>query len=251
MSLLEIQNLSVSTQERQVLKDISFSVGTGECIGLLGPNGAGKTTLLRSAQGMLDHQGTSSLAKMSSSERAKHTAWLPQSREIVWPIDVETLVMLGRIPHMSGGQRATAEDQKLVDEAIATMGLESFRQRNATQLSGGEQARVLIARALAQDTPLIMADEPAAGLDPAQQILTMQAFEEIAAHGRSVIVSLHDLGLAARHCSRLIMLHEGAIIADGTPEEVLTLERLAQVYGINAFYQNTDEGPIFAPLGVI
>ena len=251
MSLLEIQNLSVSTQERQVLKDISFSVGTGECIGLLGPNGAGKTTLLRSAQGLLEHQGTSSLAKMSSSERAKHTAWLPQSREIVWPIDVETLVMLGRIPHMSGGQRATTEDQQLVDEAIATMGLESFRQRNATQLSGGEQARVLIARALAQDTPLIMADEPAAGLDPAQQILTMQAFEEIAANGRSVIVSLHDLGLAARHCSRLIMLHEGAIIDDGTPEEVLTLERLAQVYGINAFYQNTDEGPIFAPLGVI
>lgn len=251
MKLLEIQNLSVSTQERQVLNNINFSVGKGECIGLLGPNGAGKTTLLRSSQGMLEHQGNSSLATMSPANRAKHTAWLPQSREIVWPIDVETLVMLGRIPHMSGGQRATAEDQRLVDEAIATMGLESFRTRNATQLSGGEQARVLIARALAQDTPLIMADEPAAGLDPAQQILTMQAFENIAASGRSVIVSLHDLGLAARHCSRLIMLHEGAIIADGTPEEVLTLDRLAQVYGIHAFYQNTDEGPIFAPLGVI
>lgn len=251
MKLLEIQNLSVSTQERQVLNNINFSVSKGECIGLLGPNGAGKTTLLRSAQGMLEHRGNSSLAAMSPAHRAKHTAWLPQSREIVWPIDVETLVMLGRIPHMSGGQRATAEDQRLIDEAIATMGLESFRTRNATQLSGGEQARVLIARALAQDTPLIMADEPAAGLDPAQQILTMQAFEDIAASGRSVIVSLHDLGLAARHCSRLIMLHEGAIIADGTPEEVLTLDRLAQVYGINAFYQNTDEGPIFAPLGVI
>ena len=251
MTLLKVENLSVTTNERQVLKDISFTVKDGECIGLLGPNGAGKTTLLRSALGILEHQGHSSLAEMPAAKRAKHTAWLPQSREIVWPIDVETLVMLGRIPHMSGGQRATAEDQKLVDEAIATMGLESFRQRNATQLSGGEQARVLIARALAQDTPLIIADEPAAGLDPAQQILTMQAFEEIAANGRSVIVSLHDLGLAARHCSRLIMLHEGAIIANGTPEEVLTLDRLAQVYGINAFYQNTDDGPIFAPLGVI
>jgi iron complex transport system ATP-binding protein len=251
MNLLNVENLSVANQERQVLKNISFSVKEGECIGLLGPNGAGKTTLLRSTLGLLDHQGHSSLAAMSAAKRAKHTAWLPQSREIVWPIDVETLVMLGRIPHMSGGQRATAEDQRLVDEAIATMGLESFRQRNATQLSGGEQARVLIARALAQDTPLIIADEPAAGLDPAQQILTMQAFEEIAASGRSVIVSLHDLGLAARHCSRLIMLHEGAIIADGSPEEVLTLDRLAQVYGINAFYQNTEEGPIFAPLGVI
>ena len=251
MNLLEIHNLSVRAQERQVLKDISFSVGAGECIGLLGPNGAGKTTLLRSSLGLLEHQGHSSLAAMTSTHRAKHTAWLPQSREIVWPIDVETLVMLGRIPHMSGGQRATKIDQQLVDEAIATMGLESFRQRNATQLSGGEQARVLIARALAQDTPLIMADEPAAGLDPAQQILTMQAFADLAKSGRSVIVSLHDLGLAARHCTRLIMLSDGVIVADGTPEEVLTLDRLAQVYGINAFYQNTKDGPVFAPLDVL
>jgi iron complex transport system ATP-binding protein len=176
---------------------------------------------------------------------------MPQTREIAWPVTVETLVMLGRIPHMAGGGRPTLEDHARVGAALAAMDLSDYRCRTATRLSGGEQARVLIARALAQDTPLIVADEPVAGLDPAHQISTMQTFSALAGEGRSVIVSLHDLGLAARHCTRLILLSKGGIVADGTPGDVLTLDRLAQVFGIRAFYRNTEDGPVFQPLAVI
>jgi iron complex transport system ATP-binding protein len=131
------------------------------------------------------------------------------------------------------------------------MGLEPFRNRVATALSGGEQARVLLARALAQDTPLLMADEPVAGLDPAQQIRSMRVLRALADEGRGVVVSLHDLGLAARHCTRLLVLHQGALVADGAPEAVLTPELLAGVFDIIAHRADTPEGPSFQPLATV
>ncbi|QBF30195.1 ABC transporter ATP-binding protein [Thalassococcus sp. S3] len=251
MTLLSIDSLSVSLRDRDVLRHVSFNVDRGECIGLLGPNGVGKTTLMRAALGLIPHQGQSSIAELKPAERAQQAAWMPQAREIAWPVTVETLVMLGRLPHLASGQRPTSQDHALVDAALAAMDLNSLRSRTATRLSGGEQARVLIARALAQDTPLIVADEPVAGLDPAHQISTMRTFAGLAQSGRSVIVSLHDLGLAARHCTRLILLSEGTIVADGTPADVLTLDRMAQVFGIRAFYRDTEEGPVFQALEVI
>ena len=126
-----------------------------------------------------------------------------------------------------------------------------MRHRPATELSGGEQARVLIARALAQDTPLLLADEPIAGLDPAHQIATMETFSNLALQGKSSLVSLHDLGLAARHCSRLLLLGNGGLVADGPPEDVLTPELLAEVFGISAWFQNTDAGPVYQSLKVL
>jgi iron complex transport system ATP-binding protein len=130
------------------------------------------------------------------------------------------------------------------------MGLEGFRRRRATELSGGEQARVLIARALAQATPLLIADEPIAGLDPASQIATMLVFRALAEEGRAVIVSLHDLGLAARHCTRLLMMGAGQLVADGPPAEVLTADNVARVFGVTAFWADTPQGPVFQPLEV-
>lgn len=251
MTLLNVDNLSVTLRDRNVLQGVSFDVDPGECIGLLGPNGAGKTTLMRAILSLIPHEGRSSMADMSPTERAKTAAWMPQAREIAWPVTVETLVMLGRIPHMSSGQQPRQEDHSKVSDALSAMDLDEFHTRTATRLSGGEQARVLIARALAQDTPLIVADEPIAGLDPAHQIATMETFAGLAQAGRSVIVSLHDLGLAARHCTRLILLSDGKIVADGPPAGVLTLDRMADVFGIRAFYQDTEDGPIFQPLEVI
>jgi iron complex transport system ATP-binding protein len=131
------------------------------------------------------------------------------------------------------------------------MELDDKRHRAASRLSGGEQARVLIARALAQDTPLLMADEPTAGLDPAHQISTMQTFGELVRAGRSVLVSLHDLSLAARHCTRIVMLGDGGMAADGLPQDILTPERLAHVFHITAWYRNTEDGPVYQPLEVI
>ncbi|MBE1284204.1 MAG: ATP-binding cassette domain-containing protein [Rhodobacteraceae bacterium] len=251
MSLLSVRSLSVTLRNRPVFRDVSFEIGPGEFVGLLGPNGAGKTSLMRASLGLIRADGDSSLAQMSASDRARAVAWMPQSREIAWPIPVERLVALGRLPHLPQGRTLPPAEQAYVDRAIERMGLDAFRGRAASRLSGGEQARALIARALAQDTPLLMADEPAAGLDPAHQISSMQVFADLAAEGRSALVSLHDLGLAARHCTRLILMAEGGILADGPPAEVLSTELMAQAFGISIWHRETENGPVFQPLEVL
>ena len=250
MSLLTLRDLTVRRGTCPVVDHVSLTVGSGECVGLIGPNGAGKTTLLRAALGLLPATGESTLAALPALQRARTAAWMPQAREIAWPVTVERLIALGRIPHLPRGARLRPEDRAAVDAAIARMGLESYRDRIATQLSGGEQGRVLIARALAQETPLLIADEPIAGLDPAHQIATMQVFEQLAREGRSVVVSLHDLGLAARHCTRLLMLERGRLAADGAPSEVLTPQNVDRVFGVSAFYEDTAQGPVFQPMAV-
>lgn len=246
MNLLTLSALTVRRGTCPVADRVTLTIAPGECVGLLGPNGAGKTSLLRGAMGLLPHEGGSSLADLPPAARARAAAFLPQGREIAWPVTVETLVALGRSPH-----GAADPDDHAVSRALDRMGLALYRQRRATELSGGEQARVLIARALAQDTPLLLADEPVAGLDPEAQIRTMQVFADLAAEGRGVLVSIHDLGLAARHCSRLVLMHRGQLVADGPPREVLTEDRLAQVFGIRGFHAETPDGPVFQPLGVV
>ena len=250
MSVLTVENMKVSRGPCEVFRNVGFKLYAGELVGLVGPNGAGKTTLMRACLGLLKSKGYSSLASLPESERAKTAAWMPQSREIAWPVTVETLVGLGRTPHIPLGRKMTPADRTLIDRAIDYMELQTFRHRNATRLSGGEQARVLIARALAQDTPLLLADEPIAGLDPAHQISTMKIFSRLAQEGRTIVVSLHDLGLAARHCTRLIMLGQGRLAADGRPSDILTAERIAQVFGISAFFEKTSKGPVFQALEV-
>lgn len=248
MTVLRLNGLTVNMHDRTVLRDISLQVDAGEFVGLIGPNGAGKTTLMRAALDLIPFTGHSNLAELSARQRARTVAWMPQSREIAWPVTVETVVSLGRLAH---GRAGTPDDQALVDAALDRMDLADLRHRPATQLSGGEQARVLIARALAQDTALLMADEPTAGLDPAHQIATMQTFAALAVEGKSVITSIHDLGLAARHCSRLILLGKHQLIADGRPSQVLTAKNLADVFGISAWLQDSDNGLLCQPLEVV
>jgi iron complex transport system ATP-binding protein len=251
MSLLTLDALTVTRGSCPVVDQVTLSVAAGECVGLIGPNGAGKTTLMRAAQGLLPFSGHSSLAALRSAERARSVAWMPQERVIAWPVSVETVVALGRIPHLPRGSRLQDQDRAAVDAALSRMGLSEMRHRTATALSGGEQARVLIARALAQETALLMADEPTAGLDPAGQIASMQVFADLARGGRGVVVSLHDLGLAARHCTRLVLLHQGQLIAEGAPQAVLSEQNLREVFGIAAHFTQTDKGPVFQPLEVL
>ncbi|WP_166435385.1 MULTISPECIES: ABC transporter ATP-binding protein [Paracoccus] len=248
MTMLELRALSFHRGGQAVLDSIDLSIGAGEFVGLLGPNGAGKTTLLRAALGLLPARGHSSLARLSVRERARAAAYMPQGREIAWPMPVEALVALGRIahPHSVG-----ATDRAAIERAIAALHLDPLRHRRATELSGGEQARTLIARALAQETPLLIADEPIAGLDPAAQIDAMRLFRRLAGQGHAVLASLHDLGLAARHCTRLILLHQGRIAADGPPQAVLTAANLARVFGITAHLAQGPGGILFQPLDTI
>lgn len=248
MTLLTLTDLTVLRSQRPVLNGVTLTVRPGEFIGLIGPNGAGKTTLLRAVLGLLPHQGQSSLAQLPPKQRARAVAFLPQGREIAWPVSVETVVALGRGPHLGSDAGA---DRRAIDRALARMGLDPLRHRPATALSGGEQARVLIARMLAQETPLILADEPVAGLDPEAQLRSMQVFADLAAEGRGVVASIHDLGLAARVCTRLILLDRGRIVADGAPRDVLSVGNLAHVFGVRGFHAETPDGPVFQPTGLL
>ncbi len=244
------RDVTVNRGSTPVVKSVSLTIAPGEVVGLIGPNGAGKTTLMRAALGLLPFFGSCSLAEMPVSSRARYATWLPQDREIAWPIPVETLVALGRTPHGASISRLSSQDAEAVRRALEKADMWAFRDRIATQLSGGEKARVLLARALAQETPMLLADEPIAGLDPAHQIATMQVFNTLASDGRSVLVALHDLGLAARFCSRLVLMQAGRMVADGRPEDVLTAHNLAEVFGIDAYRVETADGLVLQPLGL-
>lgn len=255
MTRLAVENLGVDLGSRRVIENVSFAVGKGEFVGLVGPNGAGKSTLLRALCGLLPVDGAvmldgKSAVRMAAGERAFSMAFLPQERDVAWNISVEALVMLGRSPHLSAFSAPGPDDRAAVDAAIARLNLDAFRQRPVTELSGGERARVLIARALAQETPLLLADEPTAGLDPAHNLGVMALFADLAREGRSVIASTHDLGLAAAHCSRLILLDHGGIVADGAPADVLTPERLRTVYFVETYIGEADGQMIVQPVAL-
>ncbi|MEQ8823320.1 MAG: ABC transporter ATP-binding protein [Filomicrobium sp.] len=251
--LLNVEKLSVHLGKRQVVEDLSFDLDAGECVGLIGPNGSGKSTLMKALMGLLPSKGAArigghDLFAIAGQERARRIAYLPQEQQVVWPISVEALVMLGRAPYRSGFAPPSPDDVAAVEEAIVAMDLVELRHRSARELSGGERARVLIARTLAQQTPLLFADEPTAGLDPAHQIALMETFCAMANNGRTVLACLHDLALAAQWCDRLLLLDEGRILAAGAPLDVLTPENLSTVYGVSAFFADSDHGPVVVPV---
>ena len=255
MTLLEIEGITVRRGPCPVLDAVSLTLRPGELTGLVGPNGAGKTTLMRAALGLIPAEGRVTLGGtplryLTPRDRALRAAYLPQDREIAWPLTVEAVAALGRHPHRRPGAALSPADRAAIDRALARADATALRHRPATELSGGERARVLIARALAQEAPLLVADEPTAGLDPAHQLGLMRTFAELAAAGHGLLVSLHDLTLAARHCRRLVLMHEGRIAADGAPEAVLTPEALARVYGITARFTRDAAGPIVLPTGL-
>jgi len=254
MSALVVQDLSVTLGRRAVLDGVSFTAKKGELIGLVGVNGAGKSTLLRALVGLLPSHGDMEvdgvdLRHISAGERARRIAYLPQEREIAWPIAVADLVALGRTPHRKPFAPLAHADFEAIDRAMARMDVEHLRAVPATELSGGERARALIARALAQEAPLLLVDEPTAGLDPGHQIDLMQELTDLTAGGTTVLVCIHDLALAARWCSRILLVDAGTLKADGLPEHVLSHEMLGSIYGITAHIAEVDGRTIIQPLG--
>jgi iron complex transport system ATP-binding protein len=243
-----VEHLTVRRGPATVVNDVTLSITPGELVGLIGPNGAGKTTLMRAALGLLPFDGFASLAALAPRDRSRQAAWLPQDRDIAWPVSVETLVALGRTPYLAAGRKLSTADKTAIARALTRMDLQALAQRTATELSGGEKARALIARVLAQETPVILADEPVAGLDPAHQIAAMKVFRSLAMENRSVLVSLHDLGLAARYCDRLVLLDHGRIVADGPPRHVLDDARLRAVFAIGGHWSETPVGEVFTLL---
>ncbi|WP_333834764.1 ABC transporter ATP-binding protein [Rubrimonas sp.] len=246
--LLEVEGLSVTLDHRVVVDNAALVVRPGEVVGLIGPNGAGKSSLLRAALGLVPASGARRLAgrdaeRLTPAARARVAAFMPQGREIGWPLSVRALAGLGR-------PGDGPDDRAAVAETLARLGLQAMADRPATRLSGGEQARALMARALAQDAPLIVADEPCAGLDPAQALALVAVLRGEAARGRGVLLTLHDLGLAANGCDRLAVMQGGCIVADAPPAEALTAPLLAAVYGVSVHLDRAGSALIVQPLAL-
>jgi iron complex transport system ATP-binding protein len=250
MSRLIASGLGVARGGMTVLGALALAVAPGEVVGLLGPNGAGKTSLLRTlarleppAAGRIELDGRP-LEAFGRAELARLVAFLPQPSEAAWPITVENLVSLGRLPFRSPFARTTEADRTAIDDAIVACDLEELRGRPVTTLSAGEASRAFLARALAGQPRLLLADEPTANLDPAHQITAMTVLRSVAERGGSVIMAQHDLPLAARFCDRLVLLGRGRLVAQGRPSEVLTPDNLAAVFGIRGRYPH-DRGEEF------
>jgi iron complex transport system ATP-binding protein len=258
MSTLAATAIGVTLGGRRVLDRVELAVASGEVVGLLGPNGAGKSTLLRVLANVLEAQRGElrfdgrHVHTMPRTELAKHIAYLPQGAECHWPMAVEQVVALGRLPHRQSWRQfwtpMNQYDWDCVAAAMATTDVEQFRGRSIGALSMGERARVLVARAVAGEPRILLADEPVAGLDPAHQLEVMAMLERMAAEGAAVVVVLHDLTLAVRHCNRLALLGGGRLVASGDADTVLSTEHLRDCFGIRALSGESADGPFVIPV---
>ena len=244
---LIVRNLGFSYGERCILDAINATLKAGKFTVILGPNGAGKSTLLACLAGLLGPQtGGASLhdadiARMAPTDRARQIGLLPQGAETHWAITSEALVALGRIPHMRG-TGPSADDRRAITTAMSATATEGFADRPVTQLSGGERARVLLARVLAGEPEWILADEPLANLDPGYQLDILDLLRQQARNGKGVVAVLHDLHHAVRFADHVVLLHQGFVFAQGAVDHVITAQNLANVYGIDALLSKDEEG---------
>ncbi len=244
---LSAHNLCFAHGNQPTLHTINATFDNGKFTVILGPNGAGKSTLLACLAGLLKpDQGTARLAgadisAMPAMTRARYIGLLPQGAETHWAISAQALIALGRIPHVRGAG-ASAQDRKAIASAMSATATEEFAKRPITKLSGGERARVLLARVLAGEPQWLLADEPLANLDPGFQIDILGLLRQVAHDGKGVIAVLHDLHHAVRFADHILLLHEGKLFAQGSVEDVITTANLAKVYGIDANLFKDDDG---------
>lgn len=243
---LELIDVTARIGGRPVLDGVSLTLRSGELVAICGPNGAGKTSLLRAALGLLRVEagavrvGGAALATLSPRDRAAALAYLPQERRLAWNMPAVEVAALGA-PFLSG------------DEALARAraGLEALdaghlADRGVAEMSGGERARVALARALASDAARLLADEPVAGLDPEAQMLVLQRLADRARAGAGGLVTLHDLGLAARFADRVVVLANGRLAADASPTQALNPGILSSVFGLDARWVDGPDGPMLS-----
>lgn len=254
IEILTATGLDVSLGGRQVLFDFDLGVKPGELVMVVGPNGAGKTTLLRAIAGIVPAKGriaieNDPLQAISAAERAQRIAYLPQGHVFHWPLPVEDIVALGRLPR-GGGADLSETDRVAVERAMTATGVTDYVGRAVTTLSGGERARVALARVLATQARVILADEPTAALDPRYQLVVLDILYRHARDGGAVVAVLHDLGLAARWADRIVVIDQGRKVADGAPRDVLTKERLNETFGVSAQIVTLVDAPVVIPWAV-
>lgn len=237
--MLDIQSISVCYGSRLILHEISLQVQRGEVLAVVGPNGAGKTTLIRTVSGLLRPKDGKifvmgqDLENLSPTERARRLAVVPQARNLPGAYTVQQTVLMGRTPHLDWLGRAHSPDYARVQEVLSWTNILDLSERRVGELSGGEQQRVLLARALAQNTPILLLDEPTAHLDLQHQSIVLSLVAKAACEqGLSVILAAHDLNLVALYADHVAMMVEGSIRAKGTPQEVLTSENIEAAYHV-------------------
>lgn len=246
MSLLSLEKVQARLGKAVVLDGVDLSVAAGEVVALCGPNGAGKSSVIRAAVGLLEttggqvRLGGTQIADLSHRQRAERAAYLPQERRIAWNLPAVEVAALGA-PFLPGAEALTR-----AVAALDEVGAGHLADRGVAEMSGGERARVLLARALVVDAPLLLADEPIAGLDPDAQRLVLERLRARADDGAGVLVSLHDLTLAATMADRVVVLDLGRVVADAVPIRALSPAVLRQVFGLDGGWIEGPNGPLLA-----
>lgn len=241
---LKIEGLTLSRGKRTVVHDVSLSVTPGELVALVGPNGAGKTSLIQAVCGLLKPDAGrvwlegADLVTLGPRNRARALAYLPQDGTVAWNLPAIEVVALGAVFLEPDGARARAT------AALEEVEAGALADRGVAELSGGERARVLLARVLASEAGLILADEPVAGLDPEGQLLVLERLKARAGAGQTVVASLHDLSLAARFADRVIVMDQGKVRADGPPAQALSPAILRDVFGLAGRWLDGEDGPV-------
>jgi iron complex transport system ATP-binding protein len=250
---IEARSITARYGDTPVLQAVDFTARAGEMVGLIGPNGSGKTTLLRilanlraPEAGTVRYSGKTA-AELGARNLARRVSYLAQGGEVHWPMRADALVALGRLPHRGGAGGSDARDRDAVMRAMAAADVTHLGERTMREVSGGERMRILLARALAVEGELLLADEPTAALDPLHQLQVMSLLRASVRDGHGVIVVLHDLTLAMRFCDRLVLLAEGGVLVEGAPAAVLTDELVARAYGVDVVRGERGGVPFLLP----
>jgi iron complex transport system ATP-binding protein len=238
-NLMQLEKISFTYEVLPVIKDLSISIQEQDLIGIIGPNGSGKSTLLKIMGALLKPDSGSiqfnetQLSKINKKHFAQSVSWIPQDHPMVFPFKVSEIVLMGRHPYLSPLSFESEEDLEISHRAMESTMTSQFADRYFNEISGGEKQRVMIASALAQNPEMMLLDEPTSALDLNYQIQILTILKNLNVnHKMTLVMAMHDLNLASRFCNRLIILNDGQVVRDGSPEKVLTKDILEQVYGI-------------------